>query len=199
MGPGIGRVAQRHPVATFFVLAFGLTWLVWVPRAAAQGLPAVLSHAAGDLWGVVLLLPAGEDATPALLRIGVTWLLALGVTAATGARYLTRAPVAATSLAAPRAAPRAAAPPRGPVCGGVGTRACALRRTHHVGPWGSSLAHPRVPRRIRGGAPWPGHWLLPSARAAPSMGRGVAAGVVMVRRPTPHAAAGARGPAGRAA
>jgi hypothetical protein len=37
---------------------------------------------------------AGADATPALLRIGLTWLLALGVTAATGARHLTRDPVA---------------------------------------------------------------------------------------------------------
>src|SRR5204863_425897 len=139
--------ARRHPVATFFVLAFGLTWLVWAPRAAAdprllerrralpvslglgllwglwhlplfwttgaalEGRPvalpflalpalsvlytwvfrhtrgslllAVLLHAASNLWGVALLPPAGQDTTPALLRIGAMWLLALGVTMAT--------------------------------------------------------------------------------------------------------------------
>ena len=37
MGPSI----RRHPLATFLLLAFGLTWLVWVPRAmASQGLLA---------------------------------------------------------------------------------------------------------------------------------------------------------------
>jgi hypothetical protein len=43
---------RRHPVATFFILAFGLTWLVWVPRAATnQGLLAAdWALAAGPLW-----------------------------------------------------------------------------------------------------------------------------------------------------
>jgi uncharacterized protein len=82
------------------------TWVFQHTRGSL--LLAILFHAAGNLWGVALLPPAGEDATPALLRIGLTWLLALGVTAATGARHLTRGPVAATGLAAPSAAPRAA-------------------------------------------------------------------------------------------
>jgi hypothetical protein len=42
-----------------------------------------LFHAAGNLWGLVAQLPAGAEATPALLRIGALWLLALGVAAAT--------------------------------------------------------------------------------------------------------------------
>src|SRR5689334_1729544 len=38
---GLVRLVRRHPLVTFFVLAFGLTWLVWVPRAATmQGLLA---------------------------------------------------------------------------------------------------------------------------------------------------------------
>src|SRR4051812_181143 len=44
--------ARQHSVATFFVLAFGLTWLVWVPRAAAdQGLlSAEWAVAVGRVW-----------------------------------------------------------------------------------------------------------------------------------------------------
>ena len=43
---------QRHPVATFFVLAFAITWVVWVPRAAAsQGLLASdLPIVVGQVW-----------------------------------------------------------------------------------------------------------------------------------------------------
>jgi uncharacterized protein len=66
------------------------TWVFQHTRGSL--LLAVLFHAAGNLWGVALLPAAGGDATPALLRIGLTWLLALGVTAATGARRLTRDP-----------------------------------------------------------------------------------------------------------
>src|ERR687894_247618 len=36
---------RGRPLAAFFVLAFGITWAVWVPRAA--GVPV---GAAGDLW-----------------------------------------------------------------------------------------------------------------------------------------------------
>src|ERR687890_934925 len=39
------RSIRGRPLAAFFVLAFGLTWAVWLPRAA--GVPV---GAAGDLW-----------------------------------------------------------------------------------------------------------------------------------------------------
>jgi hypothetical protein len=47
-------------VATFFVLAFGITWLVWVPRAAAaQGLLAAdWAVAAGQVWTYMPALAA---------------------------------------------------------------------------------------------------------------------------------------------
>jgi membrane protease YdiL (CAAX protease family) len=43
---------RRYPVATFFVLAFGLTWVVWIPRAvASQGLlTADLPNVLGQVW-----------------------------------------------------------------------------------------------------------------------------------------------------
>jgi membrane protease YdiL (CAAX protease family) len=34
-----------HPLVTFFVLAFGITWVVWVPRAAGAPVGVV-----GDTW-----------------------------------------------------------------------------------------------------------------------------------------------------
>ncbi len=41
----VARSIRSRPLAAFFVLAFGLTWAVWVPRAA--GLPV---GAVGQLW-----------------------------------------------------------------------------------------------------------------------------------------------------
>jgi uncharacterized protein len=48
----VAPTIQRHPVATFFVLAFAITWVVWVPRAAAsQGLLASdLPIVVGQVW-----------------------------------------------------------------------------------------------------------------------------------------------------
>jgi len=45
-------LVKRHPLVTFFVLAFGLTWSVWVPRvAASQGLLATdLPIMLGQVW-----------------------------------------------------------------------------------------------------------------------------------------------------
>ena len=62
------------------------TWVFRHTRGSL--LLAVLFHAAGNLWGVAVLPAAGHDATPALLRTGATWLLALGVTAASARRRL---------------------------------------------------------------------------------------------------------------
>src|SRR5215203_3487460 len=36
---------QRYPLTTFFLLAFGITWVVWVPRAAGAPLDTV-----GQAW-----------------------------------------------------------------------------------------------------------------------------------------------------
>jgi membrane protease YdiL (CAAX protease family) len=38
-------VIKRHPLVTFFLLAFGITWIVWVPRAAGVPVGVV-----GDAW-----------------------------------------------------------------------------------------------------------------------------------------------------
>jgi uncharacterized protein len=75
------------------------TWVFQHTRGSL--LLAVLFHAAGNLWGVVALPPAGADVTPALLRISALWLLALGVTAATGPQHLTRGPGAVPTPVAP--------------------------------------------------------------------------------------------------
>jgi uncharacterized protein len=36
---------RRHPLVTFFILAFTITWVVWVPRAAGLQTDAV-----GQVW-----------------------------------------------------------------------------------------------------------------------------------------------------
>lgn len=52
MGRYMVPVIRRHSLATFFILAFILTWVVWVPRAAAsQGLLASeLPIVVGQVW-----------------------------------------------------------------------------------------------------------------------------------------------------
>jgi membrane protease YdiL (CAAX protease family) len=44
-GRGVAQVIKRHPLVTFFLLAFGITWIVWVPRAAGVSVGVV-----GDAW-----------------------------------------------------------------------------------------------------------------------------------------------------
>ncbi len=41
----MAQLIRRYPLVTFFLLAFGLTWVVWVPRAAG-----VQTGAVGDAW-----------------------------------------------------------------------------------------------------------------------------------------------------
>ena len=41
----MARSIRRYPLVTFFILAFGLTWVVWVPRAAGAPLGVV-----GQAW-----------------------------------------------------------------------------------------------------------------------------------------------------
>src|ERR671916_2631011 len=44
-GRGVAQLIRRHPLVTFFLLAFGITWIVWVPRAAGVQVGVV-----GDAW-----------------------------------------------------------------------------------------------------------------------------------------------------
>ncbi len=39
------RSIRSHPLVAFFVLAFGITWVVWVPRAAGVPLGVL-----GQAW-----------------------------------------------------------------------------------------------------------------------------------------------------
>jgi uncharacterized protein len=41
----LAQLVRRHPLTTFFLLAFGITWVVWVPRAAGVPVGVV-----GDAW-----------------------------------------------------------------------------------------------------------------------------------------------------
>src|SRR5918993_3501384 len=40
-GRGVAQLIRRYPLVTLFLLAFGLTWVVWVPRAAGAPLGTV--------------------------------------------------------------------------------------------------------------------------------------------------------------
>jgi hypothetical protein len=44
-GSGGTDMIKRHPLVIFTVLTFGLTWIVWMPRAAGVPVGAV-----GQLW-----------------------------------------------------------------------------------------------------------------------------------------------------
>jgi CAAX protease family protein len=74
------QLIRRHPLTTFFLLAFGITWIVWVPRAAGASLGVV-----GQMWtwapAIAALLAAaltgGRDAVrelgARLVRWRVSW------------------------------------------------------------------------------------------------------------------------------
>jgi uncharacterized protein len=81
---GKAQMIQRYPLTTFFLLAFGITWVVWVPRAAGAPLETV-----GQAWtwipAIAALLAAaltgGRDAVRELgarlvrWRVGWQWYL----------------------------------------------------------------------------------------------------------------------------
>lgn len=60
----MGRLASQHPVATFFLAAFLVTWAVWVPRA--------LVHQGVVDWGWPLLLGLVWTYGPPLAAVAVT-------------------------------------------------------------------------------------------------------------------------------
>jgi uncharacterized protein len=70
---------KRHPLVIFTVLTFGLTWIVWVPRAA--GVPV---GTLGQLWTwmpavaalIAAALTGGREAVRDLLRRLVRWRVA---------------------------------------------------------------------------------------------------------------------------
>src|SRR5215210_8359537 len=84
VGRGVAQVIRRHPLVTFFLLAFGITWIVWVPRAAGVPVGVV-----GQVWtwapAIAALLAAaltgGRDAVRDLgarlvrWRVGWQWYL----------------------------------------------------------------------------------------------------------------------------
>src|SRR5437762_2815777 len=59
-GSGIVRLMGRHALVTYFVLAFGITWLVWVPRAATMHglLAADWAVVVGQGWTYIPALAA---------------------------------------------------------------------------------------------------------------------------------------------
>jgi uncharacterized protein len=85
------QLIRRHPLVTFFLLAFAITWVVWVPRAAvSQGLwasdwPSVVGQAWTWAPAIAALLAAaltgGRDALRELgarlvrWRVGWQWYL----------------------------------------------------------------------------------------------------------------------------
>jgi hypothetical protein len=73
MGAAISRAARRRPLATFFVLAYGLTWLAAVPYALGA-FPVPLLPCGPALAALVVTpLVGGWPATAALLRRLVQW------------------------------------------------------------------------------------------------------------------------------
>ena len=80
----MAQVIRRYPLVTFFLLVFGITWIVWVPRAAGAQLGIV-----GQAWtwvpAIAALLAAaltgGRDAVRDLgvrlvrWRVGWQWYL----------------------------------------------------------------------------------------------------------------------------
>ena len=83
----MGNLLRKHPLLVFFVLAYGLTWAVWIPRAAGVEVGVI-----GQLWTwmpavaavLAAMLTGGRAAVTELLRRLVRWvgflaLLALSV------------------------------------------------------------------------------------------------------------------------
>jgi hypothetical protein len=72
----MGNLLRKHPLVVFFGLAYGLTWAVWIPRAAG-----VETGVIGQLWTwapavaavLAAMLTGGRAAVRALRRRLVRW------------------------------------------------------------------------------------------------------------------------------
>src|SRR5829696_1848397 len=66
-GREMAQLIQRHPLVTFFLLVYGIAWVVWVPRAAGAPLGVV-----GQAWtwapAIAALLAAALTGGRAALR-----------------------------------------------------------------------------------------------------------------------------------
>jgi uncharacterized protein len=79
-GRGMAHLIRRHPLLTFFLLAFAITWVVWVPRAAGAPL-GVVGQASTWAPAIAALLAAAltggraavRDLGARLLRWRVGW------------------------------------------------------------------------------------------------------------------------------
>ena len=81
MSTSISIPPRRYSLPAFFLLAFGISWIVWVPAAAASWdvLPLELSPALSGLFGAfgpslaaIILTLAGEGAPGLLTASGAT-------------------------------------------------------------------------------------------------------------------------------
>jgi len=61
---------QRHPVTVFYVLALGLTWAVWVPRAAGASMGIVGELSTWAVAAAAILAAAVTGGKPALVDLG---------------------------------------------------------------------------------------------------------------------------------
>jgi len=77
MSPSISVPPRRYSLLAFFVLAFGISWIVWVPAAAASWgrLPLQLSPALTGLFGAfgpslaAIILTLASEGAPGLRRL----------------------------------------------------------------------------------------------------------------------------------
>jgi uncharacterized protein len=118
----MARSIRRYPVATFFLLVFGITWAVWVPLAAVSqglletGLPTAVGQAWSWIPALAALLAAAltggrgalGDLGARLVRWRVGWLWCVVVLAGPAAFSLAVAALYAAlggswAVAAPRA------------------------------------------------------------------------------------------------
>lgn len=61
---------RRHPLTVFFVLALGVTWAVWVPRAAGLSVGLIGEFSTWAVAGAAVLAAAITGGRPALVDLG---------------------------------------------------------------------------------------------------------------------------------
>ena len=69
----MAQLIRRHPLTTFFVLAFGITWVVWVPRVAGAQLGVVGQVSTWAPVIAALLAAALTGGRDAVKELGRAW------------------------------------------------------------------------------------------------------------------------------